>query len=165
MARRIFTIVGRNGTVLITDSKENANGNGALYEYHDEKGNTQLCAIKALNERLSTIPRPNQVKFDKPVAFLLPRFLEFLKYEDTRNVWISTGFKKNGEAVDPELLEEIKIMDKHVKELKNNVNLFGHYRLILQEFIDYKNATWKLLDEKVPVTAVEKVDASQMDFN
>ena len=97
MARRIYTVAGRAGTVVITDSKKNENGKGALYTFVDENQNTQLCAIKALNDILEIVPRPNQMKFDQPVVFLLPRFIEFLRYEDTRKVWVTTGCKKNGE--------------------------------------------------------------------
>ena len=75
MARRIYTVAGRAGTVVITDSKKNENGKGALYTFVDENQNTQLCAIKALNDILEIVPRPNQMKFDQPVVFLLPRFI------------------------------------------------------------------------------------------
>ena len=47
MARRIYTVAGRAGTVIITDSKKNENGKGSLYTFVDANQNTQLCAIKA----------------------------------------------------------------------------------------------------------------------
>lgn len=157
MSRRIYTIAGRAGTVIITDSKKNEHGKGALYTFKDENQNTQLCAVKALNDILEIVPRPNQMRFDQPVVFLLPRFIEFLRYEDTRKVWINTGCKKNGEAVDTQLLEEIKRLDKNVNELNNNIQLFGQRGLKSQMFIDYKDATWKVLDSIVP--APEKISA------
>lgn len=150
MARRIFTIVGRAGTVIVTDSKKNDNDNGALYEYKDANGNTQLCALRALNSILNIIPRPNKAKLDQPVVFLLPKFVEFLRYEDTRKVWVGTGKKKNGEEVEPELLTEVRILDRLITELGSNVQLFGHQGLKSNQFIQYKNATWNILNEKVP---------------
>lgn len=161
MARRIFTIVGRAGTVLVTDSKKNENENGTLYEYHDENGNTQLCALKALNGILNIIPVPNKVKLDQPVVFLLPKFIEFLRYEDTRKVWVGTGKKKNGEDIEPELLEEVKVLDALINRLGNNVQLFGHQGLKSNQFILYKNTTWDILNKKVPPTEVETVSADE----
>lgn len=157
MSRRIYTIAGRAGTVVITDSKKNENGKGTLYTYTDENQNTQLCAIKALNDILEIVPRPSQMRFDQPVVFLLPRFIEFLRYEDTRKVWINTGCKKNGEPVAPELLEEIKRLDKNVNELSNNIQLFGQRGLKSQMFIDYRDVTWEIVDTMVP--APERVSA------
>lgn len=157
MSRRIYTVAGRTGTVVITDSKKNENGKGALYTYKDENQNTQLCAIKAVNDILEIIPRPNQMRFEQPVVFLLPRFIEFLRYEDTRRVWIETGCKKNGEVVAPELLEEIKRLDKNVNELNSNIQLFGQRGLKSQLFMDYRDATWKIVDSLVP--APERVSA------
>lgn len=165
MARRIYTVAGRAGTVVITDSKKNENGKGALYTFVDENQNTQLCAIKALqlcaikalNDILEIVPRPNQMKFDQPVVFLLPRFIEFLRYEDTRKVWVTTGCKKNGEEIAPELLAEVKRLDKNVELLSNNIQLFGQRGLKSQMFIDYRDATWKIVDSMVP--APEKVSA------
>jgi len=155
MARRIYTVAGRAGTVVITDSKKNENGKGALYTFVDENQNTQLCAIKALNDILEIVPRPNQMKFDQPVVFLLPRFIEFLRY--TRKVWVTTGCKKNGEEIAPELLTEVKRLDKNVELLSNNIQLFGQRGLKSQMFIDYRDATWKIVDSMVP--APERVSA------
>lgn len=158
MARRIYTIAGRTGTVIITDSKQNPKtGKGTLYTFVDENQDTQLCAIKALNDILEIVPRPNQMRFDQPVVFLLPRFIEFLRYEDTRKVWVTTGCKKNGEEVAPELLKEVKRLDENVKQLSNNIQLFGQRGLKSQMFIDYRNATWKIVDSMVP--APERVSA------
>lgn len=157
MARRIYTVAGRAGTVVITDSKKNKNGKGALYTFVDENQNTQLCAIKALNDILEIVPRPNQMKFDQPVVFLLPRFIEFLRYEDTRKVWVTTGCKKNGEEIAPELLTEVKRLDENVKQLSNNIQLFGQRGLKSQMFIDYRDATWKIVDSMVP--APERISA------
>ena len=157
MARRIYTIAGRAGIVILTDSKKNENGNGTQYKYKDENGDTQLIGIKALNKALSSIPRPNQMRFEQPVVFLLPRFLEFLRYEDTRKVWASTGKKKNGDEIAPELLEQVKILDKQVRELGANLQLFGQQRLTSQVFRQYRDITWKLVDREVP--AQERVNA------
>lgn len=158
--RRIFTVVGRAGHVIITDSKKiPGTDNGTLYQYYNPEGNTQLEAIKALNGILSVIPKPGQARFDLPVVFLLPRFIEFLRYEDTRKVWISTGKKKNGQEIDEELLKEVKALDKLVTQLGSNIQLFSHRGLKKEQFIQYKNATWNLLNEKVP--EIEKVDANE----
>lgn len=151
MSRRIYTVAGRAGTVIITDSKINPETNkGTLYQYNSEDGNTQLCAIKALNDVLETIPRPGKVRFDQPVVLLLPRFIEFLRYEDTRKVWISTGAKKNGEVVEANMLQEVKRLDKNVRELNNNIQLFGQRGLKSELFIGYRDATWKAVDSLVP---------------
>ena len=158
MARRIYTIAGRAGTVVVTDSKINTEtGKGSMYQYTAEDGNTQLCALKALNETLSIIPRPNKVRMDQPIVFLLPRFLEFLRYEDTRKVWITTGCKKTGEVIEPELLEQVSILDNHVKELDVNIQLFGQRRLTSEQFKAYRDATWKIID--TIVAPPERVDA------
>ena len=121
MSRRIFTIAGRAGVIVVTDSKQNNNGTGSIYQYADPNGDTQMIGIKALNKVLNNIPKPDRAKLDKPVVFLLPRFLEFLKYEDTRKVWIETGCKKNQEVVAPELLEQVKILDTLVASLGSNI--------------------------------------------
>lgn len=159
MARRIYTVVGRAGTVIITDSKKNESGSGTMYTFKDENQDTQLCAIKGVNEILSIIPRPSQMRFDQPVVFLLPRFIEFLRYEDTRKVWSTTGCKKNGEVIAPELLEQVKLLDANVRELGSNIQLFGQQGLTSQVFVQYRDATWKLLDSIVP--APERVSATE----
>lgn len=157
MSRRIYTLAGRAGIVILTDSKKNENGNGTQYTYRDENGDTQLVGIKALNKALSSIPRPAQMRFEQPVVFLLPRFLEFLRYEDTRKVWATTGKKKNGDEIAPELLEQVKILDKQVRELGSNLQLFGQQKLTSQVFRQYRDITWKLVDRVVP--AQERVNA------
>lgn len=159
MARRIYTIAGRAGTVVITDSKKNVNGSGTVYKYEDPNKDTQLCAIKGLNEVLSIIPRPSQMRFEQSVVFLLPRFIEFLRYEDTRKVWVSTGCKKNGDEIAPELLEQVRELDKNVRELGSNIQLFGQRGLTSEVFNQYRDATWRLLDKEVP--APERVDATE----
>lgn len=159
MARRIYTLAGRAGTVVLTDSKKNENGNGSMYTYKDTNGDTQLIGIKALNKALSSIPRPAQMRFEQPVVFLLPRFLEFLRYEDTRKVWASTGKKKNGDEIAPELLEQVRLLDKQVRELGSNLQLFGQQKLTSQVFRQYRDVTWKLVDKEVP--APERVSATE----
>ena len=152
MSRRIFTIAGRAGVIVLTDSKQNSNGTGSIYKYADPNGDTQMIGIKALNKVLNNIPKHDRAKLDKPVVFLLPRFLEFLKYEDTRKVWIETGCKKNQEVVAPELLEQVKILDTLVASLGSNIQLFGQHGLHSSVFKNYCSKTWKILDEIVPAT-------------
>lgn len=159
MSRRIYTLVGREGTVVLTDSKKNSNGVGAMYKYSDLNGNTQLIGIKALNKALANIPRPARAKFDFPVVFLLPRFLEFLKYEDTRKVWIETGSKKSGDKIAPEMLEQVKILDKQIEELGVNLQLFGQQGLKSPVFRQYVTATWKVLDNIAPSKIVSANEA------
>ena len=159
MSRRIYTIAGRAGVVILTDSKKKENGNGSMYKFQDEHGDTQLTAIKALNQALKPIPRPNQMRFEQPVVFLLPRFLEFLRYEDTRKVWASTNKKKKGDEIAPELLEQVKLLDEQVRELGSNLQLFGQQRLTSQVFRQYRDVTWKLVDKEVP--APERVSAME----
>ena len=90
MAQRIFTIVGRGGTAVVTDSKLNANGNGSYDVFKGE--DTQLESLKALNKTLARVPIG--VIFDTPVTFLLPGFIDFLRYEDTRAYLIENGHTK-----------------------------------------------------------------------
>lgn len=161
MTRRLYTVAGRNGTVIITDSKVNPKtGKGGLFTYNDCGEDTQLCAIKAINAHLAVIPRPAQARFADPVTFLLPRFVEFLKYEDTRTYWISKGTKKNGDAIAPELLEEVVKLDKQVKELGNNLQMFGQSKLTSPTFKTYISATWRAMDNIVPPVVIETVDAN-----
>lgn len=162
MTRRLYTVAGRDGTVIITDSKVNPKtGKGSLFTYNDCGKDTQLCAIKAINRVLSVIPRPTrQFKFADPVTFLLPRFVEFLKYEDTRTYWISKGVKKNGDVIAPELLEEVVLFDKQVKELGVNLQIFGQSKLTSPTFKTYIASTWRAMDSIVPPAVVETVDAN-----
>lgn len=159
MTRRIYTVAGRNGTVIITDSKVNPEtGKGSLFTYNSCGEDTQLCAIKAVNSKLEQIPRPAQARFSDPVTFLLPRFVEFLKYEDTRTYWISKGTKKNGDAIPAELLEEVVKLDKQVKELGVNLQMFGQSKLTSPTFKSYISATWRAMDNVVAPPAT--VDAN-----
>lgn len=159
MARRIYTVAGRNGTVIVTDSKVNPKtGKGSLFTYSDCGDDTQLCAIKAINKQLSYIPRPSEALFEDPATFLLPKFVEFLKYEDTRKFWISNGTKKNGDPIAPELLAEVVQLDKQVKELGNNLQMFGQTKLTSATFKSYISATWRAMDAVVAPPA--KVDAN-----
>ena len=77
--------------------------------------------------------------------------------QSTRKVWVTTGCKKNGEEIAPELLTEVKRLDKNVELLSNNIQLFGQRGLKSQMFIDYRDATWKIVDSMVP--APERVSA------
>ena len=159
MARRIYTVAGRNGTVIITDSKVNpATGKGSLFTYNDCGDDTQLCAIKAINKQLAYIPRPGQARFEHPATFLLPKFVEFLKYEDTRKYWISNGTKKSGDPISEEVLAEVAELDRQVKELGSNLQLFGQTQLTSPTFKSYISATWRAMDSVVAPPV--KVDAN-----
>lgn len=147
MAQRIFTIVGRGGTAVITDSKKNENGSGSYDTFKGE--DTQLESLKALNKKLSIIPRG--VRFDTPVTFLLPGFIDFLRYEDTRAYWIENGHTK-GDAkkeIAPELLAEVKTLHNQLAELGNSVRLFGQKGIKSPTFNSYINASWNLMNQIV----------------
>lgn len=157
MAQRIFTIVGRGGTAIVTDSKLNPNGNGSYDVLRGE--DTQLESLKALNKTLKRIPRG--VKFDTPVTFLLPGFIDFLRYEDTRAYWIENGHTK-GEAkkpIAPEVLEQVVDMHTQLAELGSNVRLFGQKGIKSPVFNSYINASWNLMNQIVE--KAKTVDASE----
>lgn len=161
MARRIYTVAGRNGVVIITDSKVNPEtGKGSLYQYNNCGDDTQLCAIKAINKHLAKVPRPAQARFVDPVTFLLPKFVEFLKYEDTRKYWISKGTKKNRDEIAPELLQEVIEFDKNVRELGTNLQLFGQAKLTSPQFKSYITVTWRSMDTIMAPPV--KVDANSV---
>lgn len=157
MAQRIFTIVGRGGTAIVTDSKLNPNGNGSYDVLRGE--DTQLESLKALNKTLKRIPRG--VKFDTPVTFLLPGFIDFLRYEDTRAYWLENGHTK-GEAkkeIAPEILDQVREMHVQLAELGSSVRLFGQRGIKSPVFNSYINASWNLMNQIVE--KAKTVDASK----
>lgn len=159
MRKRIFSIACRKGTAILTDSKPNANGNGSLRKF--EAKNSQIACIKALNDLLTRMP--SGVKFDYSIAVLLPDSINFLAYEDTRNYWLANGCKKNGEAVDPELLEEIKVMHKLLRVHNGNLQIFNQKKLTSPLYKSYNRATWRALDSIVPVSDVETVSCESFE--
>lgn len=157
MAQRIFTIVGRGGTVIVTDSKLNPNGNGSYDVFKGE--DTQLESLKALNKTLARIPRG--VRFETPVTFLLSNTISFLAYEDTRAFWIEKGHTKGDESkkIDPAILAEVKKLHKQLGELGSSVRLFGQKGIKSPVFNSYINASWNLMNQIVEKP--KTVDASE----
>lgn len=145
--QRIFTIAGRAGTVIVTDSKLNTNGKGSYDTFKGE--DTQLESLKALNKTLTRIPRG--VRFETPVTFLLPGFIDFLRYEDTRAFWIENGHTKGDEnkKIAPEILTEVKDLHKQLAELGSAVRLFGQKGIKSPVFNNYINASWNLMNQIV----------------
>lgn len=145
--QRIFTIVGRGGTAVVTDSKLNANGNGSYDVFKGE--DTQLESLKALNKTLARIPRG--VRFDTPVTFLLSNTISFLAYEDTRAFWLEKGHTKGDESkkIAPEILAEVKKLHEQLGELGSAVRLFGQKGIKSPVFNSYINASWNLMNQIV----------------
>ncbi len=145
--QRIFTVVGRAGTVIITDSKLNANGTGSYEMFKGE--DTQLESLKALNAKLSIIPRG--VRFDTPVTFLLSNTISFLAYQDTRAYWLENGHTKGDESkkISQEVLAEVKKLDTQLVELGSAVRLFGQRGIKSPLFNSYINASWNLMNQIV----------------
>lgn len=145
--QRIFTIVGRGGTAVITDSKPKTNGAGSYSVYRGE--DTQLESLKALNDTLARIPRG--VKFETPVTFLLSDTVSFLAYEDTRTYWIENGCTKGDEprVIEPAILEQVKVLHNHLAELGTAVRLFGQKGIKSPVFNSYIRASWNLMNKIV----------------
>lgn len=145
--QRIFTIVGRAGTVIVTDSKLKENGAGS---YETFKGDdTQLESLKALNKTLARIPRG--VRFDTPITFLLSNTISFLAYQDTRAYWLENGHTKGDESkkISPEVLEQVKQLDTQLVELGSAVRLFGQRGIKSPLFNSYINASWNVMNQIV----------------
>lgn len=155
MAQRIFTIAGRNGVVVCTDSKRNESNQGTYETYKGE--DTKLQSLIALNNVLKRVPR--NVKFETPVTFLLPKSISFLNYEDTRTFWLTNKKSKSGNAVSPEMLEQVQIMHQYLSELGDSVRLFGQQGIKSAVFNSYIRSTWHLMDTLVKPE--EKVDPAK----
>lgn len=153
--KRIFSIACRKGTAILTDSKLNANGAGSLKKF--EANSSQVACVKALNDLLNRMPQG--VKFDYSIAVLLPESINFLAYEDTRNYWIANGCKKNGEVVEPVLLEEVKTLHKLLRIHSKNLQMFNQKKLTSPLYKSYNRATWDALNKIVPAEEVETVGA------
>lgn len=145
--QRIFTIVGRGGTAVVTDSKLNANGSGSYEVFKGE--DTQLESLKALNKTLAKIPRG--VRFDVPVTFLLSNTVSFLAYEDTRTYWLKNGCTKGEEPrlIEPEILDQVKELHRQLAELGSAVRLFGQKGIKSPVFNSYIRASWNLMNQIV----------------
>lgn len=145
--QRIFTIVGRGGTAVVTDSKLNANGSGSYEVFKGE--DTQLESLKALNKTLAKIPRG--VRFDVPVTFLLSNTVSFLAYEDTRTYWLKNGCTKGEEprVIEPEILDQVKELHRQLAELGSAVRLFGQKGIKSPVFNSYIRASWNLMNQIV----------------
>lgn len=155
MARRFLTMVGRNGKVVITDSKPNPSKpeSGTYYEYGELGENMQLSFLKAWNSKLSEIPRG--LKFKDPVTFLMPNSVAYLAYQDARKVWCG-GTNKSGEKIPDEIVEEVKLLDKQLTELSSsNIEIYGQDIVMSNKFnsMAFKrqiSASWNLMDKIVP---------------
>lgn len=150
MAQRIFTIVGRSGVVVVTDSKLNANGSGSYEIFRGE--DTQLESLKALNKTLARIPRG--VRFNTPITFLLSNTISFLAYEDTRAYWLENGHTKSSQGdepklIAPEILAQVKELHSQLAELGSTVRLFGQKGIKSPVFLSYINASWNLMNQIV----------------
>lgn len=145
--QRIFTIVGRGGTAVVTDSKLNSNGSGSYEVFKGE--DTQLESLKALNKTLAKIPRG--VRFDVPVTFLLSNTVSFLAYEDTRTYWLKNGCTKGEEprVIEPEILDQVKELHRQLAELGSAVRLFGQKGIKSPVFNSYIRASWNLMNQIV----------------
>lgn len=155
MARRFLTMVGRNGKVVVTDSKPNPSKpeSGTYYEYGELGDNMQLSFLKAWNSKLSEIPRG--MNFKDPLTFLMPNSVAYLAYQDVRKVWCG-GTNKSGKKISDEIVEEVKLLDKQLTELSSsNVEIYGQDIVMSNRFksVVFKRqiaASWKLMDEIVP---------------
>ena len=158
MAQRIFTLVGRTGTVVMTDSKLKAGKKAGSYELRKGE-DTQLEALKLLNEVLGIIPR--NVKFSSPVVFLLSNNVSFLAYEDTRSYWLENKHKKGDpeKVISDEILAQVQILHDNLAQLKDSVRLFGQKGIKSPVYNSYIKASWDLMNNIVekPVT----VDANE----
>lgn len=157
--KRVFTIACRKGTAIITDSKPNANGNGSLRKF--EGKNSQLACLKALNDLLQRMP--SGVRFDYSIAILLPESINFLAYEDTRNYWIANGCKKNGEVIEEELMNEVKVMHQLLRVHNKNLQIFNQKKLTSNLYKTYNRATWKALESIVPSDDVQTVSCESFE--
>lgn len=158
MAQRIFTIAGRNGTVVYTDSRKNENGNCPYYTAKGE--DTQLESIKVLNKILNAIPE--DIVLESPINFLLPNFISFLNYKDNREYWLKNKKTKSGKEISPEILEQVYIMDELVNKLGSKIRLFGQKSIKSSLFQSYIRNTWLLMD-KIEKPA-EKVDPNSLEL-
>lgn len=146
LKKRIFTIACRKGHSILTDSKQNENGNGTLKQFEAE--NSQMACLIALNDVLTRMPQG--VKFDYAVAILLPQTISFLAYEDTRNFWLANGCKKTGEVIEENVLAEVRKMHKLLKAHGSNVQLFNQTRLTSPLYKSYSRATWEVMEQLYP---------------
>lgn len=166
--KRVFTIAGRNNLAIVTDSKiPEGKTSGTFKKF--EASTTQLACLKALNYELARMPK---AKLDFKVAYLLPKVIGFLGYEDTRKFWITYGYKKSefnpetneivssvnretGEVttpdpINPELLEEVKKLDELLELQKNNVEIFRQESLTSPLYKAYRRVTWQMLTRFAP---------------
>lgn len=165
--KRIFTIAGKQGLAIITDSKIPEGRNAGTFKKFEED-NTLLACLKALNYELDRMPKG--VRFDYKIAFLLPKTIAFLGYEDTRKFWLTYRYRKhefnpdtgevlarleNGvlvapEQIDEEILKEVNTLDKLLEVQKENVQLFRQENLTSSLYNAYKRETWNILSRCVP---------------
>ncbi len=162
MNKRVFTIACRKGTAILTDSKLKANGKGDLRRFINENGDSQKACLTALIDLLTRMPK--NVTFDYSIAILLPSNISFLAYEETRNHWLSTGAKKNGDVIAEDILKMVKELDELIKVHGKNIQLFNQTKLTSSLYKMYRTETWKSMNKIVPVEEVEKVHIADMDF-
>lgn len=148
--KRIFAIACRKNTAIITDSKT------MKYDTFTAD-NSQLACVKALNNLLDRMPKG--VKLDYAVAILLPETINFLAYEDTRNYWLANGTKKNGDAIDPQLLAEIRTLHTLLRVQARNIQIFNQKKLKSPLYISYARATWNTMNDIMPRQNIVSCDS------
>lgn len=166
--KRIFTIAGRNNVAIVSDSKIPEGKTAGTYRKF-EASSTQLACLKALNYELNRMPK---AKLDFRVAYLLPKTIGFLGYEDNRKFWIKYGYRKcdfnpetgelnakvnqsTGEIIlpdpiDAELLDEVKKLDELLEVQKDNVQFFRQEVITSKLYSMYKTVTWRILNKIAP---------------
>lgn len=139
---RIFSVVGRNKTVMICDSTTNKGS----YSVHESTLMGELYAVRAILKNIHATPRHER---EDKYAILVPKNLQGLASSSACNYWLQHRKSKSGTKLSMEYIGLVADIVGYVNEIGNVKILSGHlmYRgIYAMEF----NKAWRTLDKVEP---------------
>ena len=149
--KRVITIACRKGIAIMTDNMKPQNTLS-----FDGNGDSQLACLMAINNLLGRMPKG--VRFNHPVALLLPQQISFLAYKDTRDYWLANGCKKNGESISEPILAEVRKMNNGLLSHSGNLQIFNQTMVKSALYKTYIRETWICMDKVIAPEKKETVD-------
>lgn len=140
---RIISLVGRDGTIAICD---NATFKGEIIKDFSSK-----TSISLLNGVIKSIEKLNKEGVDH-ATIVVPNLIMGLAYKSTREDWINTRKKKNGQPLPADFLYYVQTINSMLYKNPNIRLLCGKFTRESACIKCYK-ASWDCLNKADKMTA------------
>lgn len=139
---RIISIVGREGTIAMCD---NATFKGEIIRDFSSK-----TAISLLHGVAKSIEKLNKEGVDY-ATIVVPNLIMGLAYKSTREEWVCTRKKKNGQPLTPEFAYYAQVIHNMLEKNPNIRILCGKFTSESECIKCYK-ASWECLNKATKIT-------------